>query len=77
MIRSHPNIWSFLECLKKEEVVFQQQLMKAKAGGEKKKTKKNLSMQQHLDTLRMRFTDDKINCIEYLEGLSLLLAIKK
>ena len=74
MIRSHPNIWAFLECLKKEEVVFQQQLMKAKAGGQ---AKKNLSMQKHLDTLRMRFVDDKINCMEYLEGLSLLLAIKK
>ena len=77
MVRSHPNIWAFIECLMKEDIVFQQQLLKAKAGGQKVKAKKTLSMQKQIDTLRTRFGDNEIDRKEYLEGLSLLVAIKK
>ena len=74
--RFHPNIWHLIHVLKKEEIMFRQQLLKVKAGGQKLKAKKVTAMQQRLDTLAKRFQSKGIDLEEYLEGLSLLVAKK-
>ena len=75
--KSHPNVWSFIETLKKEEVVFEQQVLKVLAGGQRKKTKKVLALQVRLNVLSARFDNDEIDRKQYLEGLSLFVAEKK
>ena len=70
IIRSHPNVWNFIECLKKE-VVFQQQALKLLGGSQKKKSNKALALQVRLNTLNTRFDNDEIDRQQYLEGLSL------
>ena len=76
-MQSHPNVWAFIACIKNEEVVFQQQVLKTQAGAQKRKAPKTLAIQNRLDTLKERFNRDEIDRIEYLDGLSLLVASKK
>jgi len=75
--KSHPNVWSFIETLKKEEVVFEQQVLKVLGGGQRKKTKKVLALQVRLNVLSDRFDNDEIDRKQYLDGLSLFVAEKK
>ncbi len=72
--KSHSNIWHFISSLKKEKIVFQQQILQATSGARKSTTKKVSVMQDRLDTPVTRFKDVVIDIHEYLQGLSLLIA---
>ena len=67
-------MWAFITCLQNEEVAFQQQVLKMQAGAQKTKVKKTLALQAKFNTLAERFENDEIHRVEYLEGLSLLMA---
>ena len=67
-------MWAFVTCLQNEEVHFRQQVLKVLTGTKKMKT---LALQAKINTLAKRFDDDEIDCVEHLEGLSLLVASKK
>jgi hypothetical protein len=54
--------------------VFQQQVLHAASGASKNKSKKVCAMQDRLNTLATRFKDAEIDTLEYLQGLSLLVA---
>jgi hypothetical protein len=77
ILRSHPNVWIFIESLKKEEVVFRQLMLKFNGGDQKKKTKVVLALEVRLKTLSTRFENDEIDRKQYLEGLSFFVANKK
>jgi hypothetical protein len=77
MLRSHSNVWTFIESLKKEEVVFRQLMLKFSRSNQKKKTKAILALEVRLKTLGTRFENDEIYRKQYLEGLSLFVANKK
>jgi hypothetical protein len=70
----HPNIWHFISVIKKEEVVFQQQLVHLQSGKQKKQKKKTTAMQNRLENLSSRFENAEIDLKEYLQSLSLLVA---
>ena len=77
ILRSHPNIWTFIETLKKEEVVSRQLMIKFSCGEQKKKTKAVLALESRLKALGTRFENDEIDRKQYLEGLSMFVANKK
>jgi hypothetical protein len=77
ILRSHPNVWSFIESLKKEEVVSRQLMLKFNSGDQKKKAKAILDIEVRLKTLSIRFENNEIDRKQYLEGLSLFVANKK
>ena len=77
MAKYHPNIWHFFDCLKTEEVVVRQELLKSLMGGKKKKNKSTLALQSRIQTLGSQFDQNKINLSEFLEGLSLLIGVQK
>ena len=68
----HPNSWHFIEVLKKEEVRFRQQLLHAKSGLLKKKSKRTCIIQECLDVLYRHFSNNEIDLNEYLESLSMI-----
>jgi hypothetical protein len=77
ILRSHPNVWIFIEKLKKEEVVSQQLILKSSNGNQKKKSKAVLAFELRLKILSTRFDNNEIDRKRYLEGLSLFVANKK
>ena len=76
ILRSHLNVWTFIESLKKEQFVFRQLIVKFSCGEQKKKTKGVLALEVRLKTLGTRFENDKIDRKQYLEGLSFFVANK-
>ena len=77
ILRSHPNVWAFIECLKKEEVVSRQMMLKFTNDDQKKKTKAILALEVRLKTLSNRFENGEIDRKQYLEALSFFVADKK
>ncbi len=76
--RSHPNIWSFIKCLQGEEARFRHMLLQMNAGAKgRPKTETSNAIQQRIDTLNERFTNNEINLTELLDGLSLVVAKQK
>ncbi|CAF3904242.1 unnamed protein product [Adineta steineri] len=73
----HPNIWHLFDCLKKEEVLVRQQILKMIMGKNKTKCKKSAQLQQQISSLRSRFEENQISLDELLEGLSLLIGTSK
>ena len=69
----HPNVWHLFDCLKREEVVVRQQILKVMAGAKNKQNKKVVTRQQATAFLQSQFDQKKINLNELLEGLSLLM----
>ena len=67
-------MWHSIGTLKKEEVIFRQQLLHAKSGSSKKTKEKVFFLQEKLNTLANRFEESEMNVQEYLQGLSLLVA---
>ena len=61
ILRSHPSMWTFIETLQKEEVVFRQLMRKFSCGEQEKKTKAVLALEFRLKTLGTRFENDKID----------------
>ncbi len=64
-------------CLKKEEVVSRQMMLKFTNGDQKKKTKAILALEVRLKTLSNRFENGEIDRKQYLEALSFFVADKK
>ncbi len=62
--RSHPNIWSFIKCLQGKEARFRHMLAGAKV---RPKTETSNAIQQRIDTLNERFTNNEINLTELLD----------
>ncbi len=76
--RSHANIWSFIKCLQGEEARFRHMLLQINAGAKGRlKTESSNAIQQRIDTLNERFTNNEINLTELLDGLSLVIAKQK
>ncbi|CAF1530543.1 unnamed protein product [Rotaria sordida] len=72
--KHHPNMWHFLECLKREELLFRQQLGKLNAGIPKKTSSNVCISQKQIDTLTERYEQEQITLIDFLYGLSTLVA---
>jgi hypothetical protein len=67
----------FIACLQAEEVIFRQQFLKLKASSQNTKVSNTLATQKQIDNLITRFSNVEIDCVELLDGLSLLFASKK
>ena len=76
MEKKHPNIWTFINALKIEEVHFQHQLVHINTGKLKKNAQKTCVMQNKLDQLRKRYDEGGIKLSEYHRQLSLLVGTK-
>ena len=61
IVISHPNVRTFIETLKKEEVFFLQPMVKFSWGDQKKKIKAILALEVRLKTLGTRLENDEIN----------------
>ena len=68
---------AFIGCLKKEEVVSRQMMLKFTNDDQKKKTKAILALEVRLKTLSNRFENGEIDRKQYLEALSFFVADKK
>lgn len=74
--RNHPNIWSFINFLQKEEKRVQYITVQWAAGAAKKKNIRTTAIQHRLSTLYNRFTNKLITTSDLLIGLSYLVAKK-
>jgi hypothetical protein len=63
-------MWALIPCLQAEEVIFQKQYLKLKAGSQKKKAPRTLAMQKQIDNLGTRFYNSDIDRAELLDGLA-------
>ncbi|CAF3647620.1 unnamed protein product [Rotaria sp. Silwood1] len=74
----HPNIWSFIKVLQGEENRFEHMCIQFYAGlGPRVKQPRTISIQRRIDNLNMRYNDGLITPMEYLDGLSFVVAKKK
>ena len=73
----HPNIWYLFDCIKKEEVLVRQQMLKMTMGGKQKKNQRSIFLQTDISTLRLRFDENQISLDELLQGLSLLIGTSR
>ncbi|CAF4689044.1 unnamed protein product, partial [Rotaria socialis] len=75
---NHPNIWSFIKLLQGEENRFHHMYVQFMAGlGTRSKQAKTVAIQLRIDKLGERYYDGAINTIEYLDGLSFVVAKRK
>ena len=75
--KKHPNIWHFIQVLQQEEVRFNRYVQHVHMGKKRIYGKRTCRIQQCLETLAERFKKNRINLIEYIQGLLLLVAKKK
>ncbi len=74
----HPNIWSFIKFLKGEENRFHHMSIQFNAGlGTRPKQAKIIAIQRRMDNLTERYYDELISVMEYLDGLSFVVAKRK
>ncbi|CAF3073065.1 unnamed protein product [Rotaria sp. Silwood2] len=75
---NHPNIWSFIKFLQEEENRFHHLSIQFHAGlGTRPKQIKTIAIQRRIDNLGERYYDGVINAMEYLDGLSFIVAKRK
>ncbi|CAF3363228.1 unnamed protein product [Rotaria sp. Silwood2] len=75
---NHPNIWSFIKLLQGEENRFHHMYVQFMAGlGTRSKQAKTIAIQRRIDKLGERYYDGAINAMEYLDGLSFVVAKRK
>ena len=77
ILRSHLNVWTFIESLKKDDVVSRQLMLKYSCGNQKKKSKAILALEVRLKTFGTRFENDEIDRKQYPERLSMFVVNKK
>ena len=65
----YPNVWHFIECLKKEEVCVRQHMLKITMGGKKQINKKVAAVQDQIHSLQSQFKEKEINICGLLQGL--------
>lgn len=74
----HPNIWSFIKVLQGEENRFEHMRIQFYAGlGARIKQPRTIAIQRRIDNLNMRYYDNLITPLEYLDGLSFVVAKRK
>ena len=74
----HPNIWSFIKFLQGEENRFIHMLIQFNAGlGTRSKQSRAIAIQRRIDNLDMRYYDCLLTLMEYLDGLSFVVAKQK
>ncbi|CAF1323957.1 unnamed protein product [Rotaria sp. Silwood1] len=74
----HPNIWSFIKFLQAEESRFYHMHIQFCSGlGTRTQKAKTIAIQHRIENLTERYNDGLINVMEYLDGLSLVVAKKK
>ncbi|CAF1277492.1 unnamed protein product [Rotaria sp. Silwood1] len=74
----HPNIWSFIKFLQAEESRFHHRHIQFSSGlGTRTQKFKTIAIQHRIENLTERYNDGLINVMEYLDGLSLVVAKKK
>ncbi len=74
----HPNVWSFIKVLQGEENRFEHVRIQFYAGlGARTKQSRTIAIQRRIDNLNMRFNDGLITPMEYLDGLSFVVAKRK
>ncbi|CAF1343242.1 unnamed protein product, partial [Rotaria magnacalcarata] len=75
---NHPNIWSFIKLLQGEENRFHHMYVQFIAGlGTRSKQAKTVAIQRRINKLGERYYDGTINAMEYLDGLSFIVAKRK
>ncbi|CAF4022126.1 unnamed protein product, partial [Rotaria sp. Silwood1] len=75
---NHPNIRSFIKFLQGEENHFHHLSIQFHAGlGTRPKQIKTIAIQRRIDNLGERYYDGVINAMEYLDGLSFIVAKRK
>ncbi|CAF4891392.1 unnamed protein product, partial [Rotaria sp. Silwood1] len=75
---NHPNIWSIIKFLQGEENRFHHLSIQFHAGlGTRPKQIKTIAIQRRIDNLSERYYDGVINAMEYLDGLSFIVAKRK
>ncbi|CAF3200624.1 unnamed protein product, partial [Rotaria sp. Silwood2] len=75
---NHPNIWSFIKLLQGEENRVHHMYVQFMAGlGTRLKQAKTVAIQRRMDKLGERYYDGTINAMEYLDGLSFVVAKRK
>ncbi|CAM4827788.1 unnamed protein product [Rotaria magnacalcarata] len=75
---NHPNIWSFIKLLQGEENRFHHMYVQFIAGlGTRSKQAKTVAIQRRITKLGERYYDGTINAMEYLDGLSFIVAKRK
>ena len=72
--KHHPHVWHLFECLKREELSFRQQLGKLNSGIERERKAKNCNTRIQIETLTKRYNQEDIDLIEFLHGLSMVIA---
>ncbi len=73
--KSHSNIWSFIKTLQGEESRFRHMLIQMNAGAKgRPKTAATNAIQQRIDTLNERYSNNEIDLQLYLDGLSTVVA---
>ncbi|CAF2038586.1 unnamed protein product, partial [Rotaria magnacalcarata] len=73
-----PNIWSFIKLLQGEENRFHHMYVQFIVGlGTRSKQAKMVAIQRRINKLGERYYNGTINAMEYLDGLSFIVAKRK
>ncbi|CAF4508550.1 unnamed protein product, partial [Rotaria sp. Silwood2] len=72
--KHHPNVWHLFKCLQREELSFHQQLSKVNSGFQIGSSRRTCSIRAQIDVLNERHEQKQINLIDFLYGLSTLVA---
>jgi hypothetical protein len=72
--KTHPNVWRLFECLQREKLSFRQKLGKINCGMEKKSNDTGCIIRTEIKTLTERHEQKQISLLEFIHGLSLLVA---
>ncbi|CAF1165111.1 unnamed protein product [Rotaria sordida] len=72
--KHHPNVWHLFKCLQREELSFRQQLSKVNSGFQIGSSIRTCSIRAQIDVLNERHEQKQINLIDFLYGLSTLVA---
>ena len=73
--KSHPNVWTFIQCIQGEEHRFNHLMIQMKAGlSARPKTNRTQAIQQRVNTLYSRYANGDISATDLLDGLSFVVA---
>ncbi|CAF1584841.1 unnamed protein product [Rotaria magnacalcarata] len=72
--KHHPNVWHLFQCLQRQELSFRQKLGKANSGQQLGSSNRKCTIRTQVDILKERYEQEHIDLIEFLYGLSTLVA---
>ena len=70
----HPNVWYIFECLERHELLFRQETGKINCGMQKKTNEVGCFIRSEIKTLTERYYEKEITLLEFIYGLSTLVA---